>query len=107
MVFRGTAPRPGRPGRSKKEVACRRTRRASVGPVPIPNEVSGGPHLMRRALFGGIGLALGFFANPVAGQDARGVPQPVRAAKLGAPVAVPDVASVPDGEVTPAGLRTR
>jgi hypothetical protein len=54
---------------------------------------------MRRILLGGLGLALGVFARPAFAQE-----QPVRAARLGAPIAViPETVS----EVTPAGLLDR
>ena len=62
---------------------------------------------MRRALFGGIGLALGVFANSASAQDARPQQAPVRAAKLGIPSAVPDSASTVDEGIRPAGLRSR
>jgi hypothetical protein len=66
---------------------------------------------MRRILFGGIGLALGFFAPPAAGQDSRpNSSPPQRAARLGAPVAVPEPSAAPSGadpDVTPAGLLRR
>ncbi len=62
---------------------------------------------MRRALFGGIGLALGFFASPATGQDYRTAPPPARAARLGAPTAVPDPVAAPDSGIEPVGLRTR
>jgi putative beta barrel porin BBP7 len=62
---------------------------------------------MRRAVFGGFSLAMGLFANTAAGQDAR-------AARLGAPTALPDAppaarAEAPphDDAVTTAGLRSR
>jgi len=54
---------------------------------------------MRRLLLGGLGLALGVIARPAFAQD----PYPTRAARLGAPIAVPE----PTPEVTPAGLLDR
>jgi hypothetical protein len=66
---------------------------------------------MRRILFGGIGLALGVFATPAAAQDSRpGASPPQRAARLGAPVAIPEsspTSSPSDAGVTPAGLLRR
>jgi len=67
---------------------------------------------MRRILFGGLSLALGVFANSAVAQDARSAQAPIRAAKLGAPTALPDAAAVtrgvmPDEGITPAGLRGR
>ena len=67
---------------------------------------------MRRILFGGIGLSLGLIANFASAQDARPAQPPVRAARLGAPSAVPDVAPVsrgatPDEAVAQVGLRSR
>jgi len=67
---------------------------------------------MRRTLFGGIGLALGVFANTTLAADGRQPPPPARVAKLGAPSALPDTepvgrAAMPDEGVTPAGLRSR
>ena len=59
------------------------------------------------ALFGGIGLALGVFANSASAQDTRPQQAPVRAAKLGVPSAVPDPAPIADDGVRPAGLRSR
>jgi hypothetical protein len=63
---------------------------------------------MRRILFGGLGLALGFLAPPAVGQDSRPNTSPPqqRAARLGAPVAVPE-SQPADPDVTPAGLLRR
>jgi hypothetical protein len=54
---------------------------------------------MRRILLGGLGLALGVFAQPAFAQQ----PTQTRAARLGAPVAVPES----NPEITPAGLLDR
>lgn len=67
---------------------------------------------MRRMFFGGLGLSLGLFANSAAAQEARPSQQPIRAARLGVPSAIPDAApvsraSMPDEGVTPVGLRSR
>jgi hypothetical protein len=60
---------------------------------------------MRRIfIMGGIGLALGVFANPSLGQEGN-FTHPSRVAKLGVPVAIPDDSSDPG--ITPAGLLTR
>ena len=73
---------------------------------------------MRRVLLGGVGIALGVFAPPAGAQDIPGhsaapyshtAGRPAdpanRAARLGRPVATPDVPVA--GHVTPAGLTAR
>jgi hypothetical protein len=59
---------------------------------------------MRRALLGGLGVALGVLGHPAVAQELPGR-VPDRAARLGRPVAVQEVA--PIGEVTLAGLVAR
>lgn len=69
---------------------------------------------MRRALLGGLGIALGVLGRPAAAQEFPGRPAAshdsptrstpaTRAARLGVPVAVPDPAA-PPSDVTPAGV---
>ncbi len=57
---------------------------------------------MRRILLGGLGIALGVFANPAFAQQPHGTQPPVRAATLGRPSAVPD--SYPEPDITQTGL---
>jgi len=61
---------------------------------------------MRRVLLGGLGIALGVFVRPAAAQDFPGRPAPtdppVRAARLGRPVAVPD--AVPGHPTAPGAV---
>ena len=58
---------------------------------------------MRNAILSGLTVALGFVTNPVLGQDTRTTTTPVRAARLGYPVAAADAAAA-NQTVTPIGL---
>jgi hypothetical protein len=59
---------------------------------------------MQRILVGSLGLALGVFGSPAAGQDSRASqPPPARTARLGLPVALPDTPAG-DAGVQPVGL---
>ena len=58
---------------------------------------------MRRILLGGLGIAFGVFTPPAVAQQPAPNP-PARAATLGRPSAIPDVAPGADPSITPAGL---
>lgn len=57
---------------------------------------------MRSVLYSGLSVAIGLLASPAMGQQGRATP-PVRAARLGTPVGIPDNTQSDPG-ITPAGL---
>ncbi len=60
---------------------------------------------MNKTFLSGLALTLGFYSSSALGQDARTTPQPVRAARLGGFIGIPDNLQANES-VTPVGLLT-